>query len=348
MIKLMVTGGCGFIGSNFIKHQLNNSQNKVLNIDKLTYSSNLENLLEIKDSKNYRFVKGDIGDKILIRSIFDEFLPDVLINFAAETHVDRSIESPNVFIKTNILGTVNLLDVSLDYCKEHHFRFIHVSTDEVYGSLLSNENSFTEKSPYKPNSPYSASKASSDHLVRSWNKTYKLPSIITSCSNNYGPNQFPEKLIPLIIANCIDEKELPIYGDGTNIRDWLHVEDHCIALDLIMKKGEIGQKYNISANNEINNIDIVNNLCEILDFMKPRKNGLSYKKLIKYVEDRPGHDFRYSVDSSKIQKTLGWKPSRSFKKGIEDTVKWYIDNENWWRNIQKKEYRQNRLGLLPK
>ena len=344
MIKLMVTGGCGFIGSNFIKHQLNNSQNKVLNIDKLTYSSNLENLLEIKDSKNYRFVKGDIGDKILIRSIFDEFLPDVLINFAAETHVDRSIESPNVFIKTNILGTVNLLDVSLDYCKEHHFRFIHVSTDEVYGSLLSNENSFTEKSPYKPNSPYSASKASSDHLVRSWNKTYKLPSIITSCSNNYGPNQFPEKLIPLIIANCIDEKELPIYGDGTNIRDWLHVEDHCIALDLIMKKGEIGQKYNISANNEINNIDIVNNLCEILDFMKPRKNGLSYKKLIKYVEDRPGHDFRYSVDSSKIQKTLGWKPSRSFKKGIEDTVKWYIDNSQWWQRIHSGDYRFTRIG----
>ena len=346
MNNVIVTGGCGFIGSNFIYHCLNKSNYRILNVDDLTYSANPSNLDAISKSSRYNFIKGNICDFDLMNDIYDNFKPNILVNFAAETHVDRSIDSPDNFIKTNILGTLNILKVSSDYFKENNnFRYIHVSTDEVYGSLSIGSKLFTEESSYKPNSPYSASKASSDHLVRAWNKTYGLPTIVSNCSNNYGPFQFPEKLIPLIIANCIDENPLPIYGNGENIRDWLFVEDHCSALKLIMEKGKSGSQYLIGGNNEISNINIVKKICSIIDILKPRKNHESYKELITFVEDRPGHDFRYAIDSSKIHKDLKWESSKSFNQGLEQTIKWYIDNELWWRKIQKNKYNQERLGL---
>ena len=270
----------------------------------------------------------------------------MIINFAAETHVDRSIEEPDEFLKTNLLGTLNLLKISLSYFQENNsFRFIQISTDEVFGSLSPNDKAFTESHPYRPNSPYSASKAGADHLVRSFNKTYKLPTIITNCSNNYGPFQFPEKLIPLMIANSLDEKQLPVYGDGKNIRDWLHVNDHCNALGSIINSGKFGETYNIGSSNEIKNIDIIKDICGYLDQKRPRKNKKSYKDLITFVEDRPGHDLRYSIDSSKIINELNWKSEISFKTGLIETVNWYLENEDWWRNIQKMHYNQERLGL---
>jgi len=346
MKRIIVTGGCGFIGSNFIINQLNKTNNKVLNLDKLTYAGNLDNLKSLISHKNYSFVEGDIADYEFIMSIFNNFLPDTIINFAAETHVDRSIDNPNAFINTNVLGTLNLLQASLNYFKLNStFKFIQISTDEVFGSLNIDQKPFIELSPYSPSSPYSASKASSDHLVSSWNKTYGLPTIISNCSNNYGPLQFTEKLIPLIIANCMDQKTLPIYGDGSNLRDWLFVEDHCEAISLIIENGKIGDSYNIGGDNEIKNIDIVIKICSILDELKPRKNKSSYKDLITFVEDRPGHDFRYAIDSSKIKAELNWKPVESFETGIFKTIEWYLDNEPWWRKIQKKHYNQQRLGL---
>ena len=336
MKKILVTGGSGFIGSNFIINQINNTDNKIFNLDMLTYAGNNENLLSVIDSDNYSFIKGSINNNKLVESLFKKFSPDCILNFAAETHVDKSIHSPNSFIDTNIYGTLCLLQVSLEYYKSNQsFRFIHVSTDEVYGSLDKNEIPFTETHPYNPSSPYSASKASSDHLVRAWQKTYGLPTIISNCSNNYGPYQNPEKLIPLIITNCLNEKPLPLYGDGRHIRDWLYVGDHCEALYKIINEATPGESYNIGGNNEIKNIDIVTKICEILDGLRPRNKQSSYINLIKYVQDRPGHDYRYAINSSKIKNDLNWKPKESFESGILETIKWYLENEGWWKKIQE-------------
>lgn len=349
-MKVIVTGGCGFIGSNFILKQITETDNRILNIDKLTYAGNPDNLVSISDNPNYEFVKGDIADTKLVYSLFKDYKPNAIVHFAAESHVDRSIDTPMDFINTNIVGTSVLLSVARDYCSNsnsdinNNFRFLHVSTDEVFGSLTE-EGFFSEKTPYDPSSPYSASKASSDHLVRAWNRTYGLPSIITNCSNNYGPYQFPEKLIPLMIANCLDEKLLPVYGKGLNIRDWLYVDDHCDAVYTVLQHGKIGETYNIGGNNEIPNIEIVKTICTILDEYRPLVNDKSHNDLISYVEDRPGHDFRYAIDASKIKTELGWSPKETFESGIRKTIEWYLENENWWRNIQTKTYKQERLGL---
>ena len=346
--NVLVTGGFGFIGSNFIKYLYENfGQSNIINLDNLTYAANEENLLGVPKSF-YSNVDGDICDKKLIRKLFLKFNFDFVINFAAESHVDRSIDDPSLFIKTNIFGTYTLLDESLRYVKNkdnHQFKFIHISTDEVYGSLDENEY-FYENTSYDPSSPYSASKASSDHLVRAWNKTYGLPTIITNCSNNYGPHQFPEKLIPLMIINCLREKELPVYGSGKNIRDWLFVTDHCSAIFKTMLKGIAGETYNIGGNNEIKNIDIVNIICEKLDKKIPRKNNVSYKELIKFVKDRPGHDYRYAINADKIKNELDWEPNESFETGIEKTIDWYLENQEWWEKIQDKTYNQKRLGII--
>tara|TARA_B100000676_G_C18044223_1_gene826886 strand:- start:857 stop:1912 length:1056 start_codon:yes stop_codon:yes gene_type:complete len=348
-MKLLITGGCGFIGSNFILSRLKSFQDDIiLNYDSLTYSGNPDNLVEVEKGSNYNFVKGDICDSETLKSAMYKFEPDIIIHFAAESHVDRSIDNPFKFVNSNVLGTVNLLTESFNYYKSYkhklkNFKFIHISTDEVFGSL-GESGSFDESSNFSPNSPYSASKASSDHFVRSWHKTYGLPTIITNCSNNYGPFQFPEKLIPLIIANCLDHKPLPIYGKGDNIRDWLFVSDHCEALSTVIDKGRIGNNYNIGGNNEIKNIEIVNKICSILDNLRPRSSG-SYQDLITFVKDRPGHDYRYAVDSSKISNELNWSPKESFESGILKTIQWYLDNEHWWRKIQKRIYNQERLGL---
>ena len=345
-MKILVTGGCGFIGSNYVLRQVLDNNNEVLNVDKLTYAGNIKNLDKLKGHSKYKFKNVDICDSTSISKQIVSFKPDAIVHFAAESHVDRSIEKPMDFINTNILGTANLLHQSMNYLKGNKikFRFIHVSTDEVFGSL-SKEGFFTEKTSYDPSSPYSASKASSDHLVRAWNRTYNFPSIITNCSNNYGPYQFPEKLIPLMLANCLDEKPLPIYGEGNNIRDWLFVEDHCKAIDKVLIKGVIGETYNIGGNNEITNLEIVKKICKLLDDLKPRKNNASYLDLISFVTDRPGHDFRYAIDSSKIKKQLNWDPQETFNSGILKTIKWYLENEDWWRQIQKETYNQTRLGL---
>tara|TARA_Y100000590_G_scaffold358486_1_gene413859 strand:- start:1049 stop:2089 length:1041 start_codon:yes stop_codon:yes gene_type:complete len=343
-MKILVTGGCGFIGSNFIIRSLA-ANNKILNIDKLTYAGNPDNLRLIENPANYKDIICDICDFDLLFQSIMSFKPDAVLHFAAESHVDRSIDSPMEFVNTNILGTTTLLKACqkyLDKSKNDKFRFIHISTDEVYGSL-DNKGLFTENTPYAPNSPYSASKASSNHLVRAWYKTYGLPSIITNCSNNYGPYQFPEKLIPLIIANCMDQKPLPVYGDGTNIRDWIFVGDHCSAINKLLIGGDIGETYNIGGNNEIKNIDIVKHICSILDELKPIKNK-SYKDLISFVQDRPGHDYRYAMDTSKIMNEIGWIPKETFETGIRKTIQWYLDNEYWWRKIQNENYNQERLG----
>ncbi len=346
-MKILVTGGCGFIGSNFIIKQIHNSHS-ILNIDKLTYAGNPDNLSIINNNNNYTFVKGDISNFSLINQTLNDFQPNAIVNFAAESHVDRSIDSPMDFVNTNIVGTATLLNSCLSFWKKNNkpsdFRFLHISTDEVFGSL-DNSGFFTEETHYNPSSPYSASKAASDHLVRAWVQTYNFPALITNCSNNYGPYQFPEKLIPLIIANCVDEKPLPVYGEGTNIRDWLYVEDHCEAIDSVLKNGTFGETYNIGGNNEIKNIDIVKSICKILDKLHPRKERKSYSELITFVPDRPGHDFRYAIDATKIKEKLGWSPKENFNSGIEKTVIWYLDNEKWWRAIQEKTYRQERLGL---
>ena len=347
-MKILVTGGSGFIGSNFILNQMHSTNNSILNYDKLTYAGNPYNLSKIENDSKYTFIKGCITDHILVGKVINEFKPDSIIHFAAESHVDRSIDAPMDFIKTNILGTAVLLNTSYTFWSNkklhNNFRFLHISTDEVFGSLQNN-GFFNESSNYNPSSPYSASKASSDHLVKAWHKTYNFPTIIVNCSNNYGPYQFPEKLIPLIISNCLDEKTLPIYGDGLNVRDWLYVDDHCEAIYSVLKYGNTGDSYTIGGNNEISNIDIVKSICNILDKIKPRKNLQSYIGLITYVEDRPGHDFRYAIDSSKIRNELKWNPKENFQTGLQKTVKWYLENEDWWRNIQKGAYSQKRLGL---
>ena len=346
-MKIFVTGGLGFIGSNFISMQIDKYKNEILNFDKLTYAANVNNLLKYKKNKLYNFVQGDIVDSKKILKILNSYKPDCIINFAAESHVDRSIDGPKEFINTNIIGTYELLNATLKYYElnynenENHFRFIHVSTDEVYGSL-GKQGYFKENTPYNPSSPYSASKASSDHLVRAWNLTFNLPTIITNCSNNYGPFQFPEKLIPLMIINCIKHKNLPIYGDGKNIRDWLYVADHCDALYSVILNGKNGETYNIGGNQEKNNLEIVSTICKILDEKIPSNKIDSYKELITFVKDRPGHDFRYAIDASKIKKHLNWSPRYTFEDGIKKTIDWYIKYKDWWENL----YISERLGNL--
>tara|TARA_B100001287_G_scaffold125236_1_gene105537 strand:+ start:2271 stop:3314 length:1044 start_codon:yes stop_codon:yes gene_type:complete len=345
--NVLVTGGCGFIGSNFVKYLISLKCYFPIILDKLTYAGSKENINQIGE-ESFDLVEADICDEQLLLNLFKKYKFDGVFHFAAESHVDRSIDAPREFIDTNIIGTFNLLQASrINISKnKNNFKFIHVSTDEVYGDLGPN-GYFDEESPYRPNSPYSASKAASDHLSRSWGKTFNLPVIITNCSNNYGANQFPEKLIPLIIINCIDWKQLPVYGNGENIRDWLFVEDHCIALETIFSKGKVGETYNIGGSNEIKNIDIVKIICDIMDELKPSKNG-SYRNLITFVDDRPGHDKRYAVDSTKLQNTLNWEPKESFQSGIKKTIEWYLNNEDWWRKIQRNNYNQQRLGLKNK
>ena len=331
---ILVTGGAGFIGSNFVLNWLSTQNEGLINLDSLSYAADLNNLESISENKEYFFIKGSIEDQNLIENILEKYNPRAVINFAAETHVDRSIENPEIFMKTNIFGTFHLLNASLKFWKkislddQKKFKFLHISTDEVFGSLSLEDEKSNELSPYKPNSPYSASKAASDHLVRAWGETYKLPVITTNCTNNYGPHQFPEKLIPLLIHNCLNNKKLPIYGKGENVRDWLYVEDHCEAIKEVLVKGSIGETYNIGGNNEKTNIEIVKTVCSTLDEIKPRKNNSSYKELITFVEDRPGHDFRYSLDISKIKKELNWQPQETFESGIRKTILWYLENMN--------------------
>ena len=334
---ILITGAAGFIGSNFVNllYELDH-ETKIVILDKLTYAGNIKNLENLLDHKNITFHELDICDHQALRNIFEKYKPSKVINFAAESHVDRSITSPSAFIDTNIIGTYTLLEVSksfyekLECNKKSEFRFLHVSTDEVFGSLKKNESKFTEENQFKPNSPYAASKASSDHLCRAYFKTYNLPVLISNCSNNYGPYQYPEKLIPLCIKNAMNNKKIPIYGDGLQIRDWLYVKDHCEAIKLILDTGRVGQTYNVGGNNEITNIDIVMMICEILDKNAPSSTIDSYKNLIEYVDDRKGHDRRYAVDSSKIMTELGWRPSVDFKKGLEYTIEWYLKTNNWY------------------
>jgi len=329
---ILVTGGAGFIGSNFVLEWVTQSRDRIINLDLLTYAGNINNLSSIKNNLNHVFIQGNITDEILISDLLKHYKPWAIINFAAESHVDRSISNPSAFIQTNIIGTYNLLESTRKYFdnltneERKTFRLLHVSTDEVYGSLKNGDPAFTEESNYEPNSPYSASKASSDHLVRAWFHTYGLPTIITNCSNNYGPYQFPEKLIPLIITNALNGNDLPIYGDGQNIRDWLFVTDHCSAIINVLEKGIPGECYNIGGNNEKTNIEVVNIICSLLDELAPKhQNGLSsYSKLINFVKDRQGHDRRYAINSSKIQRELGWQPKETFETGIAKTVKWYL------------------------
>ena len=348
MHKILVTGGCGFIGTNFILKNIDKVEVEILNIDKLTYSSNRESLLHLEDRDDYNFINGDIGNLDIVRDAFNEFNPDCIVNFAAESHVDRSIDSPLDFINTNIVGTSVLLNATLEYYRDleqkEKFIFIHVSTDEVYGSINEGESS-CEDDPYFPNSPYSASKASSDYLVRAWNITYRLPTVITHCSNNFGSYQFPEKLIPLMIIKCLKEEPLPIYGNGKNIRDWIYVDDHCNALYMLSKNGKSGETYNIGGGNEFSNIFLVKKICEIMDENHPRKNNQKYSDLISFVDDRPGHDFRYSINFKKIKNDIGWKPSDNFEKNLEETVLWYLNNMDWWKKIIDKEYDLKRLGV---
>jgi len=347
-LKIFVTGGAGFIGGNFILSQILKTKNEILNFDKLTYAGNLNTLSSIESNERYIFVKGDITDPDKVWETIYAFKPDAIVNFAAESHVDRSIDGPMEFLNTNIMGTAVLLEACRKYIQEfpklrNKFRFLHVSTDEVYGSL-DDKGFFTETTSYDPSSPYSASKASSDHLIRAWERTFNVPTLITNCSNNYGPYQFPEKLIPLMILNCLSEKSLPIYGDGKNVRDWLYVEDHCDAICSVLENGTIGDTYNIGGNNEIQNIEIVNTICTIMDELKPRNNGQRYDQLITYVKDRPGHDFRYAIDASKIKNKLNWEPIESFETGIKKTIEWYLKNKEWWKDIQNSKYKQERLG----
>ena len=342
--NILVTGGAGFIGSAVVRYIINSTDNRVLNIDKLTYAGNLESLASVNDNPRYQFLHADICDKVAMAKAFDDFEPDIVMHLAAESHVDRSIDGPIDFIQTNIIGTYNLLEVARNYWqnltedKKSSFKFHHISTDEVYGDLEGTQDLFTEETSYSPSSPYSASKASSDHLVRAWHRTYGLPIVITNCSNNYGPYHFPEKLIPLVILNALDGKLLPVYGDGKQIRDWLYVEDHARALYLVATTAKVGETYNIGGHNEKQNIDVVKTICTILDNIKPRTDGQSYTQQITFVKDRPGHDLRYAIDASKINKELGWQPQETFESGIQKTVEWYLANQDWVNHVKSGEY----------
>jgi dTDP-glucose 4,6-dehydratase len=350
---ILVTGGAGFIGSALIRYIIANTSHRVVNIDKLSYSGNLQSLELIEKSKSYIFEQIDICDSNRLLSVFKNHTPDIVIHLAAESHVDRSIDGPDGFIQTNIVGTFNLIEEAKSYWqslqgeKKETFRFLHVSTDEVYGDLKASSDLFSEETPYNPSSPYSASKASSDHLVRAWYRTYGFPILITNCSNNYGPFQFPEKLIPHMILNALSLNKLPVYGDGKQIRDWLYVDDHVYALLKVAFEGKVGQTYNIGGSNEIKNIVVVQKICEILDELVPvnNKDLNSYLDLVTYVEDRPGHDLRYAIDSNKIKNELGWKPIENFDSGIKKTVNWYLNNRQWSENIQNGNYKLERIGV---
>ena len=353
-MKFLITGGAGFIGSAVIRNIINNTSDSVLNLDKLTYAGNLESLADVSGSRRYEFVRGDVCDKALLGNIFARFKPDIVMHLAAESHVDRSIDGPGEFIQTNIVGTYALLEEARNYWfslndkKKQNFRFHHVSTDEVYGDLEDDEGLFTEETSYAPSSPYSASKASSDHLVRAWHRTYKLPILITNCSNNYGPYQFPEKLIPLIILNALEGKDLPIYGNGKQIRDWLYVDDHARALLHAALNGEVGETYNIGGHNEMKNIDVVKTVCSILDELSPSKidDIDKYEQLIVYVTDRAGHDIRYAIDATKIANELSWTPDETFATGIRKTVEWYLENSVWCNRVKDGSYQGERLGVI--
>jgi dTDP-glucose 4,6-dehydratase len=342
---IFVTGGAGFVGSNFILDWFASSTEAVLNLDKLTYAGNLRNLDTLRDDANHLFVQGDIGDRALVKRLLDGHKPRAVLHFAAESHVDRSIDGPQAFIDTNIVGTFNLLQETRAYWDalkgedRQAFRFLHVSTDEVYGSLAEGEPAFTETRRYEPNSPYSASKAASDHLVRSYHRTYGLPVLTTNCSNNYGPYHFPEKLIPLMIVNALAHKALPVYGDGRHIRDWLYVGDHCSAIRRVLEAGRVGQTYNVGGWNDMSNLDIVHRVCGLLDTLRPRADGIPYREQIAHVTDRPGHDRRYAIDAGKIERELGWKPAETFETGIRKTVEWFLDNPQWVGDVQSGAYR---------
>lgn len=353
-MNILVTGGCGFIGSNFVRQRLTESNSplrKLVNLDKLTYAGNPANLSDLSHDPRYVFVQGDIGDASLIPQLLTDHKIDAVVNFAAESHVDRSIDSPEPFVQTNVVGTLRLLNATRLYwsklpeAKKSAFRFLHVSTDEVYGTLSPTDPAFTEETPFAPNSPYAASKAASDHLVRAYQHTFKLPTLTTNCSNNYGPFHFPEKLIPLVILNALEGKPLPVYGDGMQIRDWLYVEDHAAAIWLVLRTGRVGETYNIGGLNEKPNIEIVNTICSLLDRKAPRADGKPYSSQITYVADRPGHDRRYAIDCSKIQKELGWVPRENFASGIAKTVDWYLAHRDWAADITSKKYARERLGV---
>lgn len=348
MKKILVTGGAGFIASALIRHFIETTDYQILNLDKLTYAGNLESLSEVSDSDNYQFVQGDICDFDLVSSLFNDFQPDAIMHLAAESHVDRSIDGPAEFIETNIVGTYNLLNCAKKYWhnlsedRQSAFRFQHISTDEVYGSL-GDDGLFEETTPYDPRSPYSASKAASDHLVMAWFHTYGMPVLMTNCSNNYGPFHFPEKLIPLVILNALDGKELPVYGKGDNVRDWLYVDDHAKALALVLEKGVPGETYNVGGNNERTNLEVVETICDILDDLSPKNAGI-YRDQIIFVKDRPGHDKRYAIDATKLKTQLGWQPEENFDTGIRRTIQWYLDNRWWWGPIREAKYSGERLG----
>lgn len=361
--NIFVTGGAGFIGSAVIRFLIGETAHQVLNMDKLTYAGNLESLAEVSSNPRYRFVRGDVCDKAVVTNAFKDFQPDLVMHLAAESHVDRSIDGPSEFIQTNIVGTSVMLEVAREYWQNlptspesdgpvrESFRFHHISTDEVYGSL-GNTGFFTEDTSYNPSSPYSASKASSDHLARAWHRTYGLPVIVTNCSNNYGPYQFPEKLIPLMILNALEGKRLPVYGDGQQVRDWLYVEDHARALYRAVTQGEVGETYNIGGHNEKTNLDVVNTICKILDEVAPMgrlPNGSSaqtYKNLIEFVDDRPGHDQRYAIDASKMKNSFEWVPEETFESGLGKTVEWYLNNADWCKHVQDGSYQRERLGVV--
>lgn len=349
-MRILVTGGAGFIGSALVRHLIGRTGYEVLNFDLLTYAGTLTSLRDVANSERYWFRRGDVRDAAAVSAAIAEFKPDVITHLAAESHVDRSIDGPRAFVETNVLGTFTMLDAALNYWRQldserkEGFRFHHISTDEVFGSL-SDEGFFTEQTPYDPRSPYSATKAGSDHLVSAWGHTFGLPVLITNCSNNYGPFHFPEKLIPLMIAKCLSGAPLPVYGTGSNVRDWLFVDDHVRALQLVFEKGRSGETYAIGGNSERRNIDVVNTICDALDRLRPRTDKSSYRDQIVYVDDRPGHDHRYAIDSSKIRRELNWRPEETFETGIEKTIAWYLANEEWWRSIVSQSAADQRRGL---